>query len=267
MPSPIASPLTAPPPHLLTGQKALVVGVANEASIATGCARAFRQCGADVALTYQNEKALPHVEPVARDIGAALLLPLDVTQTDQMDQLFETLQRRWGRLDLLVHAIAFAPQADLQSGLLNSSADGFALAMDISCHSFLRLARRAAPLMTAGGTLFAMTYVGAHKVVPNYNLMGPVKAALEACCRYLAFELGPQGIRVHAVSPGPIATRAASGLKAFDVMLAHAASDAPLHQPIDTMDVGLTCAHLASPWARHLTGSTVYVDGGQHIMA
>lgn len=259
--------VSAPPNTLLAGKKALVVGVANGDSIATGCARAFRLCGADVALTYQNDKARPHVEPIAQEIGAEMLLPLDVTQPDQLDAVFEVLQARWGRLDLLVHSIAFAPKADLQSGLLQSSAEGFAMAMDISCHSFLRLARRAAPLMTEGGTLFAMSYLGADKVVPNYNLMGPVKAALEASCRYLAYELGPQGIRVHAISPGPIATRAASGLKEFDVLLAHAASEAPLHQTIDTMDVGLTCAHLASPLARHLTGSTVYVDGGLNIMA
>lgn len=257
-------------PHLsslLAGQKALVVGVANADSIATGCARAFRLAGADVALTYQNDKALPHVAPVAEEIGAALLLPLDVTQPAQLDAVFDAIAARWGRLDLLVHSIAFAPKADLQSGLLHSSAEGFAMAMDISCHSFLRLARRAAPLMTQGGTLFAMSYHGANKVVPNYNLMGPVKAALEASCRYLAYELGPQGIRVHAISPGPIATRAASGLKEFDVLLAHAHSEAPMHQPIDTMDVGMTCAHLASPLARHLTGATFYVDGGLNIMA
>lgn len=258
---------SVPPNQLLAGKKALVVGVANGDSIATGCARAFRLCGADVALTYQNDKARPHVEPVALEIGADMLLPLDVTQPDQLDAVFESVAARWGKLDLLVHSIAFAPKADLQSGLLQSSAEGFAMAMDISCHSFLRLARRAVPLMRDGGTLFAMSYLGADKVVPNYNLMGPVKAALEASCRYLAYELGPKGIRVHAISPGPIATRAASGLKEFDVLLAHAASEAPLHQPIDTMDVGLTCAHLASPLARHLTGSTVYVDGGLNIMA
>ncbi|MCH8181359.1 MAG: enoyl-ACP reductase FabI [Proteobacteria bacterium] len=264
---PRASSHALPPSTLLAGKKALVVGVANEDSIATGCARAFRLCGADVALTYQNEKARPHVEPVAQAIGAEMLLPLDVTQPAQLDALFDTLATRWGQLDLLVHSIAFAPKADLQSGLLQSSAEGFAMAMDISCHSFLRLARRAVPLMREGGTLFAMSYLGANKVVPNYNLMGPVKAALEASCRYLAYELGPRGIRVHAISPGPIATRAASGLKEFDVLLAHAANEAPLQQAIDTMDVGLTCAHLASPLARHLTGATLYVDGGLNIMA
>lgn len=255
------------PSGLLAGRKALIVGVANEASIATGCAQAFRQCGADVALTYQNDKALPHVRPVAEALGAELLLPLDVTQEAQLDAVFAAIEARWGRLDILVHSIAFAPKADLQGGLLHSSANGFALAMDISCHSFLRLASRAVPLMREGGSLFAMSYHGADKVVPNYNLMGPVKAALESACRYLAYELGPRGIRVHAISPGPIATRAASGLKEFDVLLAHAVSDAPLGQPVDVLDVGMTCAHLASPMARHLTGATVYIDGGLNIMA
>ena len=255
------------PPDLLRGKKALVVGVANEASIATGCARAFHLCGADVAVTYQNEKARPHVAPVAEEVGAALFLPLDVTDDAQLDAAFEQVRQTWGRLDLLVHSIAFAPKVDLQGGLLNSSAAGFAMAMDISCHSFLRLARRAVPLMTEGGTLFAMSYHGADKVVPNYNLMGPVKAALESACRYLAYELGPKGIRVHTISPGPIATRAASGLKEFDVLLAHAVAEAPLHEPVDTLDVGMTCAHLASPLARHLTGSTHYIDGGLNILA
>lgn len=255
------------PSSLLLGQKALVVGVANEASIATGCARAFRQCGADLAITYQNEKARPHVLPVAESMGADIVMPLDVTDEAQLDAVFEAIAQRWGKLDLLVHSIAFAPKADLQGGLLTSSAAGFAQAMDISCHSFLRLARRAVPLMRDGGTMFAMSYHGANKVVPNYNLMGPVKAALESACRYLAHELGPRGIRVHAISPGPIATRAASGLKEFDVLLAHAVAEAPLGQPVDILDVGMTCAHLASPLARHLTGSTHYIDGGLNIMA
>jgi len=254
-------------PKFLQGQKALVVGVANESSIAWGCAKAFRELGADVAITWQNDKARPHVEPLALSLGAEIIAPLDVTQPDQIDALFAEILQRWGRLDLLVHSIAFAPKLDLQGGLLNSSAEGFAQAMDISCHSFLRLARRAVPLMHDGGCLFAMSYHGADKVVPNYNLMGPVKAALESACRYLAYELGPQKIRVHAISPGPIATRAASGLKEFDVLLAHAVSEAPLGELVDIMDVGMSCAYLASPFARHQTGSTLYIDGGINIMA
>jgi len=251
----------------LAGSRVLVVGVANEDSIAWGCARAFREMGADIALTYLNDKALPHVEPLARQVEASILIPLNVEDDTQMDALFARIAADWGRLDSLVHSVAFAPKADLQGGLLNSSAAGFARAMDVSCHSFIRMARRAVPLMTHGGTMFAMSYDGANRVVPNYNLMGPVKAALEASCRYLAHELGPQGIRVHAISPGPLKTRAASGLKDFDVLLAEAAGRAPLGELVDIMDVGFATAYLATPYARRLSGNTVYVDGGVHIMA
>ena len=166
-----------------------------------------------------------------------------------------------------VGSAAFAPKNDLQGGLLNCSAEGFAKAMDISCHSFVRMARLAAPLMKDGGTMLTMSYYGANKVVTNYNVMGPVKAALEACARYLAFELGPQGIRVHAISPGPLKTRAASGLKDFDLLLNEAAQRAPLGELVDIMDVGYTCAFLATPYARRLSGETLYIDGGVNIMA
>ncbi|MYM71776.1 enoyl-ACP reductase FabI [Duganella sp. FT134W] len=250
---------------ILTGKRALVVGVANEQSIAWGCALAFRKLGADVVLTYLNEKALPHVAPLAQQIDAQLL-PLDVTQPGQLEAVFATLAQQ-GQLDILVHSIAFAPKADLQGGLLDCSLDGFLQAMDVSCHSFVRMAKLAAPLMSDGGTLFAMSYHGADKVVPNYNVMGPVKAALEAACRYLAYELGPRGIRVHAISPGPLQTRAASGLKDFDHLLADAVARAPLGELVDIVDVGNTCAYLASPFAKRLTGSTVYVDGGLNIIA
>lgn len=250
---------------ILTGKRALVVGVANEHSIAWGCALAFRKLGAEVVLTYQNEKAKPYVEPLAQSIEAQLL-PLDVTQPEQMEALFATLAQQ-GKLDILVHSIAFAPKADLQGGLIDSSLAGFLQAMDISCHSFLRMAKLAVPLMAQGGAMFAMSYHGAEKVVPNYNLMGPVKAALESACRYLAYELGPQGIRVHAISPGPLKTRAASGLKEFDRLLSDALNRAPLGELVDIEDVGNTCAYLASPFAHHLTGSTVYIDGGLNIIA
>ncbi|RZT42969.1 enoyl-ACP reductase FabI [Cupriavidus agavae] len=251
----------------LSGARVLVVGVANQDSIAWGCARAFHELGAEVAMTYLNEKARPHVAPLAEQIGAPILMPLDVEDDTQMDALFARLAEVWGRLDAAVHSVAFAPRDDLQNGLINSSAQGFARAMDISCHSFIRMARRAAPLMTQGGTLFAMSYEGANRVVPNYDLMGPVKAALEASCRYLAHELGPQGIRVHAMSPGPLKTRAASGLRDFDLLLADAAGRAPLGELVDIMDVGFATAYLATPYARRLSGNTVYVDGGVHIMA
>lgn len=250
---------------ILAGKRALVVGVANEHSIAWGCALAFRKLGAEVILTYLNDKAHPHVAPLAAEIDAQLL-PLDVTQPGQLEALFDTLAEG-GPLDVVVHSIAFAPKADLQGGLLDCSLDGFLQAMDVSCHSFVRMARLAAPLMTAGGTLFAMSYHGANKVVPNYNVMGPVKAALEAACRYLAYELGPRGIRVHAISPGPLQTRAASGLKDFDRLLNDAVERAPIGELVDIVDVGNTCAYLASPYAQRLTGSTVYVDSGLNIVA
>jgi len=252
---------------VLQGQRALVVGIANEYSIAYGCARAFRELGAELAITYLNERARPHVKPLADALEASLFMPLDVSAPGELETLFEAVRERWGRLDILVHSIAFAPKADLQGGLLDCSAEGFMKAMDVSCHSFVRMARQAAPLMTDGGTMFAMSYHGAQKVVPNYNVMGPVKAALEASCRYLAYELGPRNIRVHAVSPGPLKTRAASGLKDFDLLLNEAMERAPLGDLVDIMDVGFTCAYLATPYARRLTGTTMYVDGGVNIMA
>jgi enoyl-[acyl-carrier protein] reductase I len=252
---------------VLQGQRALVVGIANEHSIAYGCARAFRELGAELAITYLNDRARPHVEPLAEALQASVFEPLDVSTPDELDALFKTLGRAWGRLDILVHSIAFAPKEDLQGGLLDCSAAGFAKAMDVSCHSFIRMARLAAPLMTEGGTMFAMSYHGAQKVVPNYTVMGPVKAALEAACRYLAYELGPRKIRVHAVSPGPLKTRAASGLKDFDLMLNEAMQRAPLGDLVDIMDVGFACAYLATPYARRLTGTTLYVDGGVNVMA
>jgi enoyl-[acyl-carrier protein] reductase I len=255
-------------PHpVLSGAKALVVGVANDQSIAYGCARAFRELGAELAITYLNDKAKPHVEPLATALGAPIVAPLDVGEPGQLEALFARIGQTWGHLDILVHSIAWAPKDDLQGGLLHCSAEGFAKAMDVSCHSFIRMARLAAPLMTEGGTMVAMSYHGANRVVPNYNVMGPVKAALEASCRYLAYELGPKGIRVHALSPGPLKTRAASGLKDFDRLLVDAAARAPLGELVDIMDVGFACAYLATPYARRISGETIYVDGGVHIMA
>ena len=255
------------PRPVLKDAKALVVGVANDTSIAWGCAKAFAELGADVAITYANEKTRAYTEPLAKELGSSLFMPLDVTKPGELEAVFAAITEQWGQLDILVHSIAWAPKEDLQNGLLNSSSEGFGLAMDVSCHSFLRMARLAAPLMKNGGTMFAMSYYGANKVVPNYNLMGPVKAALEASCRYLAYELGPQGIRVHAISPGPLKTRAASGLKDFDLLLNEAAQRAPLGELVDIMDVGFTCAYLATPYARRLSGETLYVDGGVNIMA
>jgi enoyl-[acyl-carrier protein] reductase I len=227
----------------------------------------FREAGADLAVTWLNDKARALVEPLANGLSAAIVAPLDVSQPGQLEDVFRIIAARWERLDILVHSIAFAPKEDLAGGLLDCSAEGFAKAMDISCHSFIRMAKLAAPLMTAGGTMFAMSYYGANRVVPNYNVMGPVKAALEAACRYLAYELGPRGIRVHPISPGPLKTRAASGLKDFEHMLAEAAERAPMGELADIMDIGAVCTYLASPYARRITGGTVYVDGGTNIIA
>jgi enoyl-[acyl-carrier protein] reductase I len=252
---------------VLTGHKALVVGIANDQSIAYGCAKAFRDAGAEVAVTWLNEKARPHVEPLARALEAPITGALDVAVPGQLEAVFDQVRSRWGKLDILVHSIAFAPLDDLRGGLLDCSAEGFAKAMDVSCHSFVRMARLAAPLMENGGTMFAMSYLGANRVVPNYNVMGPVKAALEASCRYLAYELGPRRIRVHAISPGPLKTRAANALKDFELLLNEATRKAPLGELVDIMDVGYACAYLATPFAHRITGGTVYVDGGTNIVA
>jgi enoyl-[acyl-carrier protein] reductase I len=252
---------------ILGGHKSLIVGIANDESIAYGCAGAFRSAGADVAITWLNDKARAYVEPLGQALGAKIMLPLNVENPGELEAVFDEISTRWGRLDSLVHSIAFAPKEDLQGGLLDCSAAGFARAMDVSCHSFVRMAKLAAPLMTEGGTMFAMSYLGANRVVTNYNVMGPVKAALEAACRYLALELGPQDIRVHAISPGPLKTRAASGLKDFQRMLNDAVEQSPLHELVDIQDVGAACAYLASPYARRITGGTIYIDGGANIVA
>ena len=258
--------LSVPRPAL-KGAKALVVGIANQHSIAYGCAKAFRELGADLALTYINEKTKSYVEPLAKELDASIFVRLDVGVPGMLESVFERIEKSWGKLDILVHSIASARKEDLRGGLLNCSQEGFKEALDVSCHSFIRMARLAVPLMKDGGTLFAMSYYGAQKVVPNYNVMGPIKAALEASCRYLAYELGPKKIRVHAISPGPLKTRAGSGLKDFDRLLNEAAGRAPVGELVDIMDVGFACAYLATPYARRITGETMYVDGGVNIVA
>ena len=250
----------------LRGKKGLIVGIANEDSIAWGCARAFRAAGAELAVTWLNEKARPYVEPLAEQLQAPIQMPLDVEQDGQMEAVFDALGTRWGRLDFVLHSIAFAPAADLHGRVADSSREGFARAMDISCHSLARMARLAKPLMQGGGSLLTMSYLGAEEVIDNYGLMGPVKAALESTVRYLAAELGPQGIRVNAVSPGPLATRAASGIQHFDQLLADAAERAPLRRLVSIEDVGALCTFMASDASRSMTGSTLYVDAGFHIL-
>ena len=250
----------------LSGKKALVVGIANDQSIAWGVAQALHRAGADVAVTYLNGKAEPHVRPLAEQLGAPLVSPLDVSVPGQDVALFQQIEDQWGQLDVLVHSIAFAPRTDLQGRVVDSSADGFAAAMDISVHSFVRLAHLAEPLMGQGGALMAMSYSGAEKVINRYNLMGPVKAALEATVRQLAAELGPRNISVNALSPGPLATRAASGIAKFDQLLDHAVEQAPMHRLANIDDVGALAAFLSCDAARNITGNVIHVDAGAHIM-
>jgi enoyl-[acyl-carrier protein] reductase I len=251
---------------LLKGKKALVTGIANDQSIAYGCAEAFRAFGADLAVTYLNEKAKPYVEPLAKGLEASIFLPLDVQVDGQLEAVFETIEKQWGNLDICLHSIAFAPKADLQGRVVDCSKEGFLLAMGVSCWSFIRMAKLAEPLMKNGGTLSTMTYYGSQKVVENYNMMGPVKAALESAARYLAAELGPKGIRVHAISPGPLKTRAASGITDFDELIAKAQAKAPSRRLVSIEDVGVAVAFLAMDGAKLITGETLYIDGGYHII-
>ena len=254
-------------PPVLTGKKALIVGVANDSSIAWGCAAAMRKAGAEIAMTYLNERAKPHVEPLAKQIDAALFLPLEVRDAAQMDALFAAVEKAWGRLDILVHSIAFAPKEALQGRVVDCPRDGFLTALDVSCWSFLDMARRAEPLMRAGGTMLTMSYLGANEVVENYGIMGPVKAALEASVRYVATELGPKGIRVHAISPGPLATRAASGIRDFDELMQQVSARAPARRLVTIEEVGAACVFLSCDYGAAMTGETLYIDGGYHILA
>ncbi|OCP15471.1 MULTISPECIES: enoyl-ACP reductase FabI [unclassified Ensifer] len=251
---------------LLQGRKGLVVGIANDRSIAWGCARAFRAFGAEVAVTYLNDKARPYVEPLARELDAPIFLPLDVAVPGQMEAVFAEIGKTWGELDFVVHSIAFSPKDALGGRVTDVPREGFLKTMDISCWSFIRMAHLAEPLMKNGGTLFTMTYHGSQVVVENYNIMGVAKAALESAVRYLAAELGPKGIRVHAISPGALATRAASGIPEFDALLEKTKVKSPSRELVDIDDVGVATAFLAHDAARLITGQVLYVDGGYHIV-
>lgn len=252
--------------RILEGRRGLIVGIANDRSIAWGCARAFRAFGAELAVTYLNEKARPHVEPLAREIEAPIFLPLDVLTDGQLEAVFERITAEWGQLDFLIHSIAFSTREALGGRVTDVLRAGFQVTMDVSVWSFLRMAHLAEPLMKNGGTLFTMTYYGSQSVVENYNIMGVAKAALESAVRYVAAELGPKGIRVHAISPGPLATRAASGIPEFDALLEKARVKAPARELVDIDDVGAACAFLAHDAARLITGQVLYVDGGYHII-
>jgi enoyl-[acyl-carrier protein] reductase I len=250
----------------LAGKRGLVVGIANAQSIAAGCA-AFRDAGAELAVTYLNEKAEPFVRPVAEQLGAALVVPCDVRVPGQLEQVFDAVAQTWGRLDFVLHSIAFAPREDLCTSVVNCSAEGFALAMDVSCHSFIRMARLAAPLMTEGGCLLTVSFYGADRVVENYNLMGPVKAALEASVRYIAADLAEKKIRAHAISTGPVKTRAASGIGRFDELLDEVRKRTPARRLVGIEEIGRAAAFLVSDAATPLSGSVVYADNGFHTMA
>lgn len=252
---------------MLKGKRGLVVGVANGDSIAFGCAAKLRAFGAEIALTYLNDKARPHVAPLAEALDARLLMPLDVSQPGQMQAVFEQLREAWGTLDFVIHSIAFAPREDLHGRVIDCSQAGFLQAMQVSCHSFIEMARHAEPLMNPGGALITMSYHGADKVVDHYNLMGPVKAALQSSVRYLASELAERQVRVFAVSPGPLRTRAASGIDHFDALIDMAVSRAPSHRLVDIAEVGRLVAFLVGGGASGMTGDTLYVDGGLHHMA
>ena len=252
---------------MLKGKRGLVVGIANADSIAYGCAVKLRAFGAELAVTYLNAKSEKYVRPLAEQLQAAIIAPLDVETPGELERVFERIQNEWGGLDFVIHSIAFAPRADLHGRVVDCSAEGFEQAMRVSCWSFLRMARLAEPLMTRGGALVTMSYYGADKVVGNYNIMGPVKAALEASVRYAADELGDKGIRVFAVSPGPLKTRAASGIAEFDELVQMAKDRAPQHRLVDIAEVGRVVAFLVGGAASGMTGDTIYVDAGLHNVA
>jgi enoyl-[acyl-carrier protein] reductase I len=251
----------------LSGKIGLVVGIANEHSIAYGCAQAFHRAGAQLVATYLNDKAEKFVRPLAEGLDAELILPCDVEQPGALESVFALIQERYGRLDFALHSIAYAPKVDLDGRLLDSSRDGFARAMDISCHSFVRMARLAEPMMEDGGAMLTVSYYGAEKVVERYGLMGPVKAALESAARYMASEMGRRKIRVNVLSPGPMLTRAASGIPEFNLLMADAVERAPEHRLAGIADVGAMAAFLVSDSAAAITGNVTFVDAGYHVVA
>ena len=249
----------------LAGKKGLILGVANESSIAWGCTQLMHQLGAELVVSCLNDKARRFVEPLTQPIGVELVT-CNVEEEGELEAAVQHAIARMGQLDFVIHSIAWAPLADLHGNVIDSSSDGFSRAMAVSCHSFARLAKLCAPHMPNGGSMLSMTYLGADEAVPNYGVMGPVKAALESMVRYMAMELGPQRIRVHAVSPGPILTRAASGIADFDELMANAVRKAPLGRLVQLEEIAQLCSFLCSDAASGMTGQTIYVDGGCHAM-
>lgn len=253
--------------QLLDGKKAAIFGVANDRSIAWAIAEAFHAQGAELAFTYAGEVLEKRVRPLAEGVGSKIIVPCDVTKDEEVEKVFADLRETWGGLDILIHAIAFANKEDLANPYVQTSRAGFHLAMDVSAYSLIALAQRAAPLMEErGGAIVTLTYMGSERVVPNYNVMGVAKAALEASVRYLAHDLGPKGIRVNAISAGPIRTLAAAGISDFKTMLHHVAERAPLKRNIDAEEVGKTALYLCSDWGSAVTGEILHVDAGYNIM-
>ncbi len=252
----------------LEGKVGLITGIANEKSISTGVADACAQAGAKLIVTYQNDKTRAFIEPIVHRLGITDVFLLDVTRPETLDDAFAEIEARHGKLDFALHSMAFAKRDDLHGRVVDTSPDGFAMAMDISTHSFIRLARKAEPLLekAGGGSLVTMTYLGSEKVIANYGVMGLCKAALEAATRYLAAELGTKNIRVNAVSPGPLMTRAASGIAGFDSLMASAVERSPLHSLATPEDIGALTAFLVSDAGRLISGGIHFVDAGYNIM-
>ena len=252
---------------LLDGKKAAIFGVANDRSIAWAISQALHAEGAELAFTFAGEILEKRVRPLAEGIGAKIILPCDVTKDEEIEKVFTRLKQEWGGLDIMIHAIAFAKKEDLANPYVQTSRHGFHLAMDVSAYSMVALARHAAPLMEGrAGSMLTLTYMGSERVIPNYNVMGVAKAALEASVRYLAHDLGPKGIRVNAISAGPIRTLAASGIADFKEMLHHVGERAPLKRNIDAAEVGKTALFLCSEWGSAITGEVLHVDAGYSIM-
>lgn len=257
--------MTTPSPFSLAGKRGLILGVANEHSIAAGCAKVAHALGAELVLSCLNDKAVKFAQPVASALDTPLIT-CDVEQAGALEHLVQQAVALMGGIDFVIHSIAWAPLEDLRGRVIDSSPDGFQRAMNISCHSFAQLARLCEPHMAAGGSMITMTYLGADEAVSNYGMMGPVKAALESLVRYLAAELGPQAIRVHAMSPGPIPTRAASGLAEFDALMLRAEQHAPLRRLVTLDEIGQLAAFLSANASSGMSGQTIYVDGGYHIV-
>ncbi len=251
---------------LLKGRRGLVMGVANNRSIAWGIAEVMAREGAELAFTYQGEAFGKRVRPLAEGIGSDITLDVDVTDEASLDAAFDALARRWDRLDFLVHAIAYSDKAELTGRFIDTSRANFHNSLDISCFSLIDAARRAAPMMTEGGTILTLTFDGATSVMPNYNVMGVAKAALESAVRYLANDLGPDGIRVNAIAPGPMKTLAGSAIGGARKTFRHAEANAPLRANATLETIGGTAAWLASPYGASTSGEIVHVDGGYHIM-